>query len=635
MEISGVNNKNLVKFQIDKKVYHPFLSTPLDKVEINSQDPEQKENAQGNELQQVKELLDPRKNYKKLAAKIAGIAGGSLLVLGLGIVALTRGKSGMSEKIAARLQKMRGQTYELEKETSLLAQTRYKFKTKVVNLVQNGLNVWVNSEWFKNYLLSQKLIKNIKFIDTPVQWVVDKFGIAIRNKSFNNYKKCSKEVDKLVSLFPEMQKVIKNKHNNRVANEVILRLNKNHGLNLKYGETRAQVAEKLIKAISDKNIQLTSENAFKNRQRKLDEILVDLAKSYKDNFKSFSEQGGIKKFFKKGGSDNLKKLCSSLIEDTKTLLKSGKDLQARVTPEMNKIKAEKKELYRIKEALSRNIEDNYNRNIELLRKLENNIIETAEGNTKLQLKYNNIVSKDIRDLEKLMKSYKSAEANIAGKSRENYAQIFVKQSEELIKKLEKSEFNKDGQLKDGIECLKESSNRIIKDDPGLLEEFRMLLNLYDDNGVNLIKKDNPELYHKVKVTANNIAKKSKEAVNFEADNVTFRHMDLKLGGGHFEVLGLSTPMAFGIYSFTKGDSHEERVSNGIRSGTVIGGALAGWVISGIVLGLSAGAAIGFSLGAGLIFDRVGKFIDNTFWSHGRDYKAERKLKAQEAKTLNA
>lgn len=603
MEVSGVNT-NTARFNIDKKVYYSFLETPLDSVQISPQNSEQKDKSQDNGMKEVADLLNPKKNYKRLVTTIAGIAGASVLILGLTVAALFRGKSGMSEKMGNFLQKQRGKIYSLQAESSAWADIRLKIRTKLVAFFDKGLTTWVNAEQFRNRLIDQKIIKKIGILNRPTEWVITKFKNAAIKTSKARYQKCVEKARKFQELLPGLKEIAPEK---------------------------AALIEESINEIVKKTENLL--NNFDKRQKEIDDILEKIAKEYDRQHELLSK-----------GKSGIIETVKSIFQDTKSIATSGDNITSRKN--LEELKAKKAELYRLKEEISRNVKDNYERNIELLKHVENHIIEASKNNKTLEKKYIHYFSDHIRNLENIMKSYKDAETKVGENYRIRHIKTFISGSQEFLKSIEENGYNSDGKLDPVITYLKEAINRItddkdlilnkyktnnIKDEKGLVEKLRMHLKIYDEKtGRNTAKAKNEHLYNQFKKATDELSKSLNSAVEFESDNLAFRKMDLKLGGGNFEVLGLSIPIGLGAYSVAKANSSDERVSKGIRTGSVIGGGLIGWVTSGVVMCLSAGTAILVGVGAGLVGDQIGKYVDNRFWSKGRDWDAVKKQKQQEA-----
>ncbi|MDD3013496.1 MAG: hypothetical protein PHC34_07330 [Candidatus Gastranaerophilales bacterium] len=620
MEVSGVDNKNTIRFNIDKKVYYSFLNTPLDKVQISSQNSEQKDNVQNKDMKEVADLLDPKKNYKRLAAKIAGIAGASVLIGGLTIAALFRGKSGMARKMGNLLQRFRGEAYNLQNETSFWAKIRYHFKTKVVNMLEKGLNTWVNIDQFKNRFLDKKIVENMGIFNRPIKWTVTKFENAAKARSMKLYKDCDKKLENFKQVLGKFKEVIKNGYNDSISENEIKRLNENFkelDLGLQKEDTRADVIEKIGHAVDIQIKKLTNKNEFEKRQKLVNNILEKLSENFDTEFKLISDKSGFLESFKHGW------------QAVKKLSKSGDELLSRKN--LQEFEKANKATYGEKEKITRNVKNNYEINMQFLKQVESCIEKASKGNENLRKRYTNDFSNHIRQLENTMKSYKDAENKAGENYRKKYIETFNCGANSFIESIQTSGYNSDGKLNPAIENLEEAMNRIGKGDKkGLLEELRIFSKCYGEESGNKIKDENLQLYTEFKKVVDELSDSINKAVNFETNNLTFRNMDLKLGGGNFELIGLSIPVGIGAYNIAQADSHDERVSKGIRTGSVIGGGLAGWIFSSVTMCWSAGLAIMFGLGSGLASDKVGKFIDNKFWSKGRDWDAVKKQKQQES-----
>jgi len=586
MEVFGVDNKNTINFNIDKKVYYSFLNTPLDKVQISSQNSEQKDNTQNKELKEVKDLLDPKKNYKRLTAQIAGIAGASVLILGLTMAALFRGNSGFAEKMGNFLQKRRGEIYSLQHENSMWAKIRLSIKKNIVHFFEKGLTTWVNTEQFRNRFLDQKIIEKLGVFKKPIEWTVTKFENLATKASQRKYNKCVEKARELEKLLPDLIKMAPEREE-------------------KIRRTVSEIIEETEKLAGNLN----------ERKKFTDCILTKLAKSYDEEYDILSKQGGFREVIK------------HIFHDAKGLAKSGDKITSRKN--LEELKEEKAGLYEKKEKISRNIKDNYERNMDLLKQAEDSIIEASKGDKNLERRYTDDFFNSIRILEDTIKKYKNSETIRGKNARKTSKNLFIEDVNSLIKELKSY---KNEKFDRAIESLEKAKNRIgTEDKKGSLEELRELLKCYDEKtGRNIAKDQNKEPYERFKKATDELSKSLNKAVEFESDNLVYRLMDLKLGGGNLEVLGLSVPIGFGVYNIAQADSHDERVSKGIRTTSVIGGGIAGWIISGVVLCLSAGPAILAGLGGGLLFNQVGKFIDNKFWSHGKDWDAIKKQKQQEA-----
>jgi len=619
MEVTGVNkNNNITGFNIDKKVYYNFLDTPLDKVQISSQNSEQKDNSQNNEMKEVADLLDPKKNYKRLAAKIAGIAGASVLIGGLTIAALFRGNSGFAEKLGNYLQKLKGEAYNLRNENSRLSDLRYKFKTRVVNFFEKGLNIWVNMEQFKNRFLDRKIVEKMGIFKNPIEWTVKKFKGAAEKRSLSLYKNCNEKLENFKQVLGKFKKIVEENYNTEISKKEIKRLNENFksfNLGLQEGDKRAEIIEKISNAVEIEIKKLTNEKEFRKRQEVIDKILKNLAESFDAEFKLISDKSGFFESFKNGW------------QAAKKLSASGDEIVSR--KRLKPLEEANKNPIGTRETITRDVKYNYERNMQLLKQVETCIQNASRNNGDLKSRYIGDFSNHIRELEEAMKSYKRAE-NQAGKNyRKIYADAFIEGSKEFIKLIKESGHNSEKKLDPAIESLKEAMNRIGEGDKkGLLEELRIFFKCYDPTGKNISKDQNKELYTELKKATDDLSNSINKAVKFETDNLAFRKMDLELGGGNFEVIGLSLPIGLGAYNIAQADSHDERVSKGIRTTSVVGGGLAGWVFSSVVMCWSAGTAIIFGVGSALGFDQVGKFIDNKFWSKGKDWDTLNKQKQQ-------
>lgn len=629
MEITGSNlNNNSARSGINNKIYSPFLYAPSDKVEITGQNSSKSDQTEDKSLhEEVKDVIDPKKNYKRLSVKIAGTAGAGVLLGGLALLTIFKGKSGFfNEKLGNYVQKLRGQAFSLQNETSLRAKINYHFKTGIVKLFDNGLNSWVNFDQLKNTYIDQKIIKKTP-LRSPFEWVCNKFKYYAQKNSLNKYNQSVKEAKKLESLSADLKNAIKQAGMDDIKDKNKIRqLIKDYGLEINENSSRTEVIDAIIKKIVENTENLAKKENFDNRQKQVEEVLQEhILNPYLEEFKMLSKDKNLTSF------NGIKESIYEVTDDAKKLTKSSEGIISRRNQEVRNF--HKDAVYKEKELISRTIEDNCKEASTLIQEAENNLMAIAKNDQKLLALYTSKYKSDLRYIEEAMKSYKNARTSAGKLAREQNKQIFEKYIETLKTELKENHGNK---ADDIINVLDKAKNRVVESDKkGLLEELREIMKCSDNNACNSIKMDNQDLYNKFKRTTAAFSNKLNKAVNFETDNLFFRQMDLKLGGGNFEIFGFSVPVALGAYNVLKTDDHEERVSKGIRTGSVIGGGLLGWFTSGVVLCLSAGNALVLSLGAGIVADKIGKFIDNKFWSKGKDWDAINKQKKLEAKAFKA
>jgi|GEM_PF-4701549 len=608
MEALGVNNNTQMQFPIDKKVYYSFLNTPYDSVQISQNHSNKKQDQkENNEFKQVANIIDPKKNYKRISAKIAGIAGASALIGGLILVSVLRGKSGSSEKLTNLLQKLRGQAYNLREESSHTARIKYGINTRITSLLEGGLNTWTNTDQLKNLLLDKKLMPKLGILKKPIYWTVDVFRNGAKLWAGKKYNNSIKDAKKLQELAPDLMNAVQGQ-NNFISNKEIVRLNKKFpGLDLRTGETRAQVIKKLIDKITLDTEEFGGKANFQVRQQKVDKRLEKVVDDYSRKFHIFSDSKGD------GGIIETFKQAANTIKTSKNRIISREDQKA--------FEETKKEVYGTKELISRNINDNYGKNMELLKQVENHIIEASKGNGKIKVKYTTNYSDIIRNLEREMKHYKESRTSAGIIARKGAIKNYEEQAVNFIEAINKGDFSPEEKTQI-IEKLNNSIRTIENDDQkGMVQELRDLLKCTDENGVNTIKRDHNDLYTSFKNKTDKLSKSINKAAKFESDNLFYRFMDLKLGGGDFEIITLAIPVGAGLHQISKTKDHDEKVSKTIRKSAVIGGGILGWALSSVVLCLSGGTSLLFGLMFGFTADKVGESIDNKFWSKGRDWKA--------------
>jgi hypothetical protein len=620
MEISGLNNKNATRLGINNQIYYPFLSTSTDKVEISGQTKQSEDQP----LEDVKNLIDPKKNYQRLSVKIAGTAGAGVLLAGLAFLTIFKGKSGfLNERLGNYIQRLRGQTFNLQHETSLKAKINYHLKTGLVKIIDNGLNSWVNFDQLKNVYIDQKIIQKSP-LQRPFNWATGQFKHYAQKTNLRKYNQSVKEAKNLEKLLPDLKNAVKQANMDNFGDKIKLRqlVQDYPDLNINENSSRSEVIEAIIKEIARKTDNLANSENFIARQKAVEDNLSEkILHPYMDEFKMLSD--------KNVSISGIKETIHGAANDVKKLSQSREDIISRRNKEVRNITKDK--VYIEKEKITRTIADNCQEASVFIKEAEDNIRAVAKNDPNLFNLYTSQYENNLRNIEETMKFYKNAKTSSGKITREYNKQAFIKNIENL--KAELTQYN-NNQLEDTIKLLDNAKDRIVESDKkGLLEELREVMKCSDNGTCNSLKINHSSLYNSFKRTTAALSNKLNKAANFETDNLFFRQMDLTLGGGNFEIFGLSAPIAFGVHSVLKTDDSDERVSKGIRTGSVIGGGLAGWFTSGVILCLSAGNSMMFSLGSGLIADKIGKFIDNKFWSKGKDWDEINKQKKIEAKAL--
>ena len=127
-----------------------------------------------------------------------------------------------------------------------------------------------------------------------------------------------------------------------------------------------------------------------------------------------------------------------------------------------------------------------------------------------------------------------------------------------------------------------------------------------------------------------IQSKTTRAVNFEKNNLAGRFLDISIGPVPFlESTSLVIPVAALSNEIVEAENKEERISKSIvYAPTILGGL--GATIGALKMGLFGVQALLFGAGTGFIFNRIGTWIDNKYYSKGREFNTIKVLSQETA-----
>jgi hypothetical protein len=116
-----------------------------------------------------------------------------------------------------------------------------------------------------------------------------------------------------------------------------------------------------------------------------------------------------------------------------------------------------------------------------------------------------------------------------------------------------------------------------------------------------------------------------KAVQFEKDNLAGRWLDIEIGPVPFlETFSMALPVAALGNEIYQSETKEEKVSQAIQYAPAIAGGLGAWVVASLK-GLYGFKALSFSLASGILFNRLGTYIDNKYYSKGKEWNSMKAL----------
>lgn len=523
---------------------------------------------------------------KSIAGLIASLTGGSILGIALLIGTFSKGANKWTKnnikKLLVTVNTGLGKLLNIDKQKLTdFDKEKILIRGNIGNFLGKVLNTMVNIDQYKNYYLK----KFVNFIP-PFKFVIDKF----ENFLFSGTKRTTAQKYKnTVNIWNKVQdnlfniKSLLNKNNN---SKIEAELN-----NLL--DTNGKSIDTLIRSIG-----------YNYKNKRLKTINFDLmVKKYNEYI-----EGNINKA-KNISKDTVIKDASQFTTD----LVGDVISRAGISKE---IKTYKKELYAKKDEISRSVTDNYIRVNHLLDQVEENILGTffSEETRKTVPEFLTKLKNLRETAEKYKKGLSEAGNELHGKQktlrRKELKQTFEKEAIEFINTLKEASLKtEDIKTQNLFTCasqsLKDAVDRLNIDKKGRLQEIRTLLK---DKDLNL-KGKNEKLYNDVMFNLKELEKQMGEAVEFETNDSLFRLAELKLGAAVTEILGPVIAAGLLTKEVIQADTKEEKMSKAIKMGTPITGGMGMWVYTALIKSMDGSKALLLSLGAGFVFSKLGKYID--------------------------
>lgn len=142
---------------------------------------------------------------------------------------------------------------------------------------------------------------------------------------------------------------------------------------------------------------------------------------------------------------------------------------------------------------------------------------------------------------------------------------------------------------------------------------------------------NGETYKALLKQLNDVQNKTAKAVKFEKVNLSGRLLDIAIGPVPLlETTSLAIPGVVLAHEMVTADNKQERISNAlIYTPTIVGGL--GATVYALQKGIFGFNAMLFGMVSGYIFNRLGTFVDNKYYSKGREFNTVKMLASDQTK----
>lgn len=662
----NINTK--IQYSQFKGTYDPFIK-PLINVRANN-----------NQTSPFAEEKDPAKKAKKWV--IATVTGGTAFsILGIGLLMSYLSKRQNNFLVSLPL-KLKRSLYTLEHKAlrsdfdDFMIWTQ-KHISKGLERMMNGL---VNFDQTSKDFVNKKLMGQNKAGSSVEKLnILQKFAVNIKNFFMKKaVLAAEKNYIKTIKAHDEMGKSL-NKFIDRFEKDNIIKeLYENEGLGklIDGFECKGKTVKDLFQEIRDKNKEvynLLSEKAkgfsieeLKSKAKnnpKLSKFVEDLEKDgFEQEFKedillrfvvakrrhdlAGKKAGDLLDEFRTKRENTIKTDLNTLVEQHRQLLKElttqPQDTYDYLTKTYNaenlwkEIRKEQKAaLLNKKEEIARSIEDNSYR-IKRLFTHSDSILFDALDFQEINKDTLKELRLKLRSLENIVDDYHYASGKDKAK-RESLQKEFLLETENMISMIPNTPESKN--LNQLIEKLNDAKLKLTDDYKGFVEEMRASLKYYcpykdSENKIknaNLLKELYKDEYQEVKDSISSFSNSLRKAVRFEVDDYESRMRELALGAGIFELAGPGVATLFYANEMRKAESKEERISKSLTKGLPIAGGLGIWVYANLVKCVNGPKAIFLSLGTGLLFNKVGHFVDNNFYSKGREWNTAKALKDSDKK----